>query len=207
MIHATRLALAVGFIAQGVALVIGVIIGGLMGYFAGWVDLLGLRLVEIFSAIPQLYLLLAFVAYFERNIYMIMFIIGLTSWMGYAYFVRAEFLRLRNQDYVQAAVACGLPLRSILFQHMLPNGLAPVLVSLTFGIAGAILAETALSFLGLGVVDQPSWGSLLNQAVAEGGGFNWWLATFPGLAIFLTVFAFNLTGEAIRDALDPKLDA
>ncbi len=203
MIHATRIALAVGFIAESLSAVIGIIIGGLMGYFAGWVDLIGLRLVEVFSAIPRLFLLLAFVAVFERNIYLIMAIIGVTGWTGYAYFIRAEFLRLRKQDYVQAAIATATPLRSILFKHMLPNGMAPVLVSAGFGVASAILYESTLSFLGLGVVDQPSWGDLLNQAVAAGGGFYWWLATFPGFAIFMTVFAFNLIGEALRDAIDP----
>lgn len=204
MIHATRIALVVGFIAEGISLVVGVIIGGFMGYFAGWVDLLGLRLVEVFSAIPRLFLLLAFVAVFGRNIFLIMAIIGITGWTGHAYFARAEFLRLRNQDFVAAARATGTPLYSILFRHMLPNGMAPLLVSAGFGVASAILYEATLSFLGLGVVDQPSWGDMLNQAVADGGGFYWWLATFPGLAIFMSVFAFNLIGEALRDSLDPK---
>lgn len=203
MIHAARIALAVGFIATGLSAIIGVVVGATMGYFAGWVDLIGLRCVEVFSTIPQLFLLLAFVAAFERNIYLIMVIIGATSWTGYAYFTRAEFLRLRKQDYVQAARATATPLHSILFRHMLPNGMAPVLVSAGFGVASAILYESTLSFLGLGVVDEPSWGDLLNQAIAAGGGFYWWLATFPGLAIFLTVFAFNLIGEAMRDAIDP----
>jgi peptide/nickel transport system permease protein len=132
-------------------------------------------------------------------------IIGLTSWSGYARFVRAEFLRLRNQDFVHAAVASGLPLWSVLFRHMLPNGLAPVLVSASFGVASAILSESVLSFLGLGLVDEPSWGDLLSQATGQGGAFTWWLAIFPGAAIFLTVFSYNLIGEALRDALDPKL--
>ncbi len=205
MIHASRIALAVGFIAEGLALVIGVTIGGLMGYFAGPVDLFGMRLVEIFRSIPQIYLLLTFVAFFGRNLYLIMVIIGLTSWVGYALFTRAEFLRLRKQDFVQAAIACGLPLRSILFRHMLPNGMAPILVNISFGIASAILAESVLSFLGLGVIDEPSWGEMLNQAVSAGGGFYWWLATFRGLAIFLTVFSYNMVGEAVRDAIDPHL--
>lgn len=205
MIHASRIAMAIGFISTGIAVVIGIIIGGLMGYFVGWVDLLGMRLVEVFGAIPTIYLLLAFVAFFGRNIYLIMVIIGLTSWVGDARFVRAEFLKLRKQDFVQAAIAAGLPLRSILFRHLLPNAVAPLLVSASFGVASAILAENTLSFLGLGLVDEPSWGQLLNQAVSAGGGFDWWLATFPGLAIFLTVFAYNLIGEALRDALDPRL--
>ena len=203
LIHASRVALAVGFIAESISLVLGVIIGAIMGYFAGLVDLLGLRLVEVFTAIPRLFLLLAVVAAFERNIFLIMTIVGATGWPAYAYFVRAEFLRLRNQDFVQAAIAADTPLHSILFRHMLPNGMAPVLVQVGFGVAEAILYESVLSFLGLGVVDQASWGELLDQAVSKGGGFYWWIASFPGLAIFFTVFAFNLVGESMRDAIDP----
>jgi peptide/nickel transport system permease protein len=202
MIHAARIALGIGFIATGIALAIGTIVGGLMGYFSGIVDIIGMRLVEIFEAIPTLFLLLTFVAFFGRSIYMMMIIIGITSWSGYARYVRAEFLKLREQDFVQAAVACGLPLPSILFRHMLPNGLAPLLVAASFGVASAILAEATLSFLGLGLVDDPSWGQMLNQAV-QSSTFNWWLAVFPGGAIFLTVFAYNLIGEALRDAIDP----
>jgi peptide/nickel transport system permease protein len=207
MIHASRVALAIGFIATGIAVVAGCIIGGFMGYFSGRVDILGMRLIEVFEAIPTLFLLITCVAVLGRNLYIMMVIIGLTSWSGYARFVRAEFLHLRTQDFVQAAIAAGLPLRSILFRHMLPNGMAPVLVSASFGVASAILAESVLSFLGLGLVDEPSWGDLLSQATGQGGAFTWWLAVFPGAAIFLTVFSYNLIGEALRDALDPKLRA
>jgi peptide/nickel transport system permease protein len=206
VIHASRIALSVGFISTGIALVIGVTLGGLMGYFSKTADLLGMRLVEIFESIPQLYLLLTIVAFFPRGPYMLYFmmaIIGLTSWTGYARFTRAEFLKLREQDFVTATRASGLPLWSTLFRHMLPNGAAPVLVSASFGVASAILAEAFLSFLGLGLVDEPSWGQMLSQAVGAGGGFVWWIALFPGLAIFLTVFAYNLIGEALRDAIDP----
>lgn len=205
LVHACRIAMSIGFISTGIALIIGIIIGGLMGYFVGAVDLLGMRLVEIFGSIPTIYLLLTFVAYYDRNIYLIMVIIGLTGWVGDARFVRAEFLKLRNLDFVHAAVAAGLPLRSVLFRHLLPNALAPLLVSASFGVAGAIIAESTLSFIGLGLIDEPSWGRLLNQAVGASGRFVWWLALFPGLAIFLTVLAYNLVGEALRDALDPKL--
>ena len=204
MVHASRIALGIGLVATGVAMLIGIVVGGLMGWFSGVVDLAGMRLVEIFEAVPTLFLLLTFVAFFGRSLYLMMVIIGLTGWTGYARFVRAEFLRLREQDYVQAAVACGLPLHSILFRHMLPNGVAPVLVAASFGIASAILAEAMLSFLGLGLVDDPSWGQMLNQAVRS-STFNWWMAVFPGGAIFLTVFAYNLIGEALRDAIDPYL--
>ena len=202
MIHAARLALGIGLVATGIAKVLGVFIGGFMGYFSGVVDMLGMRLVEIFEAVPTLFLLLTFVAFFDRSLYLMMVIIGLTSWPGYARYVRAEFLRLRNQDFVQAAVASGLPLRSILFRHILPNAVAPVLVAASFGVASAILAEATLSFLGLGLIDDPSWGQMLNQAVRS-STFNWWMALFPGGAIFLTVFSYNLIGEALRDALDP----
>jgi peptide/nickel transport system permease protein len=202
MVHATRIALSIGFIATGIALAIGVVLGGLMGYFSGIVDIIGMRLVEIFEAIPTLFLLLTFVAFFGRSLYLMMLIIGLTSWSGYARYVRAEFLRLRQQDFVQGAIASGLPLPSILFRHMLPNGMAPILVAASFGVASAILAEATLSFLGLGLIDDPSWGQMLNQAV-QSSTFNWWMAAFPGGAIFLTVFAYNLIGEALRDAVDP----
>ena len=204
MIHASRIALGIGFVATGIAMFIGVIIGGLMGYFSGKIDMLGMRVVEIFEAIPTLFLLLTFVAFFGRSLYIMMVIIGVTSWPGFARYIRAEFLRLRTQDFVQAAIACGLPLHSILFRHMLPNGIAPLLVAASFGIASAILAEATLSFLGLGLVGDPSWGQMLNQAVRS-SNFNWWMAAFPGGAIFLTVFAYNLIGEALRDAIDPYL--
>jgi peptide/nickel transport system permease protein len=136
-------------------------------------------------------------------LYVIMVILGITGWVGYARFTRAEFLKLRQQDFVQAAIATGLPLRSVLFKHMLPNGVAPVLVEASFGIAGAILTEAGLSFLGLGLVDEPSWGQMLSEAIGSAGSFKWWMAVFPGTAIFLTVFAYNLVGEALRDAIDP----
>jgi len=204
MIHAARIALGIGLVATGIALVIGVLIGGLMGYFSGIVDIIGMRLVEIFEAIPTLFLLLTFVAFFGRNLYIMMVIIGITGWTGYARYLRAEFLKLRQQDFVQAAIAAGAGTPSILFRHMLPNGIAPVLVAASFGFASAILAEATLSFLGLGLVDSPSWGQMLNQAVRS-SAFNWWMAIFPGGAIFLTVFAYNLIGDALRDAIDPKL--
>lgn len=204
MIHGTRIALSIGFISTGIAVVIGILLGGLMGYYAGWVDLLGMRLMEIFSSIPTLLLLLCFVAVFEPNLYMLMVIIGLTSWEGYATFTRAEFLSLRQRDFVQAAIATGLPMHRVLFRHMLPNGLAPILVSVSFGVASAILAEATLSFLGLLSGDMASWGRMLEDARSEGGTFYWWLAMFPGLAIFLTVYAYNLIGESLRQVLDPK---
>jgi len=205
MIHACRIALAIGLISTGIARLIGIVIGGIMGYFVGRIDILGMRLIEVFEAIPTLFLLITFVAFYGRNLYAMMVIIGITGWTSTARFIRAEFLRLRNQDFVQAAIASGLPLTSVLFKHMLPNGVTPVLVTTSFGIASAILYESTLSFLGLGLIDEPSWGQILNQARGVGASFVWWIAIFPGAAIFLTVLAYNLIGESLRDALDPKL--
>ena len=201
MIHACRIALSIGLIATGIAVCIGTVVGAVMGYFAGTVDLLGMRLVEIFSAIPVIFLLIMIVAFYGRNLYLMMVVIGLTGWVGYALFVRAEFLKLRNADFVMAARAAGVPLHRVLFRHMLPNGITPVLVTASFGIASAILLESTLSFLGLGLVDDPSWGQLLQQA--RGAAAHWGLTVFPGLAIFLTVLSYNLIGEAVRDAIDP----
>ena len=207
MLHACRVALAIGLIATGIATVIGVAVGGLLGYFAGRLDLIGMRVVEIVESVPSLIVLLIVTVSFGRDLYRMMIVIGLLTWTSDARFVRAEFLRLRKLDFVQAAVAAGLGRTSIIFRHMLPNGVAPVLVNASFGIAGAILLESVLSFLGLGLgAEDPSWGQLLEQARKGGTGFNWWIATFPGLAIFLTVLGFNLAGDGLRDALDPTLD-
>lgn len=205
MMHASRLSISIGLVSTSIAVVIGVTIGALMGYFGGWVDLLLYRVVEIFMAIPVLFLLIVAAAVLPRSTYVMMAIIGCVSWTGAARFVRAEFYKLRNQDFVQSARAVGLPLPSILFKHMLPNGVTPVLVDSSFAIAAAILAEAILSYLGLGPVGQPSWGRLLSGATSEVGAFVWWLAIFPGFAIFFTVLSYNLIGEALRDAIDPKL--
>lgn len=149
-------------------------------------------------------LIITFMAFFPRSIFNTMIIIGITGWTGSARFIRAEFLKLRQQDFVQAAISLALPLPSILFRHMLPNAIAPALVNATFGISSAIFIEAALSFLGFGVAPPtPSWGQMLSLGVSTSGRFLWWLALFPGLAIFLTVMAYNLAGEGLRDAIDP----
>ena len=206
LIHGSRISLSVGFVAVGISSIIGVGIGALLGYFGGKVDFIGMRLVEIMMAIPVFFLIITIVAFFPRSLFNIMIIIGITSWTGNARFIRAEFFKLRNQDFVQAAKALGLPLRSILFRHMLPNGVAPVLVNATFSIAGAIFIEAALSFLGFGVAPPtPSWGQMLSLGVGTTGRFLWWLSLFPGLSIFFTVTAYNLVGEGLRDAIDPRL--
>lgn len=206
LIHGSRISLSVGFVAVGISSIIGIIIGAVLGYSGGKADFLGMRLVEIMMAVPVFFLIITIVAFFPRSLFNIMLIIGLTTWTEDARFVRAEFFKLRRQDFVQAAVSLGLPLRSILFRHMLPNAIAPVLVNATFGIAGAIFIEAALSFLGFGVAPPtPSWGQMLSLGVSTTGRFLWWLTLFPGLAIFFTVLAYNLVGEALRDAIDPRL--
>jgi len=206
IIHGSRISLSVGFVAVGISSIIGIIIGAILGYSGGKADFLGMRLVEIMMAVPVFFLIITIVAFFPRSLFNIMLIIGLTTWTDDARFVRAEFLKLRRQDFVQAAISLGLPLRSILFRHMLPNAIAPVLVNATFGIAGAIFIEAALSFLGFGVAPPtPSWGQILSLGVSTTGRFLWWLTLFPGMAIFLTVLAYNLVGEALRDAIDPRL--
>jgi peptide/nickel transport system permease protein len=205
LLHACRLSISIGLVSTGIAVMIGTTIGATMGYFGGRVDLFLYRVVEMFMSVPVLFLLIVAAAVLPRNTYVMMAIIGCVTWTGAARFTRAEFMKLRNQDFVQAARAMGLPLRSILFKHMLPNGVTPVLVDASFAIAAAILAEATLSYLGLGPEEQPSWGRLLSDATNSVGDFVWWLAIFPGFAIFLSVLSYNLLGEALRDAIDPKL--
>ncbi len=207
LIHGSRISLSVGFVAVGISTIIGVVVGAFLGYFGGKVDFIGMRLVEMVMAIPMFFLIITMLAFFPRNLFGIMVIIGVTSWTGNARLVRAEFLKLRRQDFVQAALSLGLPLRNILFRHILPNGITPVLVNATFSISGAIFIEAALSFLGFGAGPAtPSWGQMLSLGVSTTGRFLWWLTLFPGLAIFLTVLAYNVLGQGLRDALDPRLE-
>ncbi|HWO43487.1 MAG TPA: ABC transporter permease [Candidatus Eisenbacteria bacterium] len=204
MIHGSRISLSIGFVAVGIAVVIGVILGALAGYFGSWADIAISRLFEIMLSIPTFFLLITVAAIFRPSIFLTMAIIGLTSWVGIARFTRSEFLRIRSLDYVTAAVAIGVSNRKIMFQHILPNALAPVIVSVVLGIAGAILVESSLSFLGIGVpAELVTWGSILNEA--SGATFAWWLAVFPGGAIFITVLAYYLVGEGLREVLDPRL--
>lgn len=204
MIHGSRISLSIGFVAVGIAVIIGVILGALAGYFGSWIDMVVSRLFEIMLSIPTFFLLITVAAIFRPSIFMTMIIIGLTSWVGIARFTRSEFLRIRNLDYVTAAISLGVSSRKIMFQHILPNALAPVIVSVVLGIAGAILVESSLSFLGIGVpAELVTWGSILNEA--SGATFAWWLAVFPGFAIFITVLAYYLVGEGLREVLDPRL--
>ncbi len=205
MILGTRISMSVGFIAVGICLVIGVFVGALAGYFRGKTDLLISRLVEIVICFPVFFLILTVLAFLRPSIINIMVVIGVTGWTGIARLCRGEFLKLVKQDFVTAAHALGASNLRTIFKHILPNGMGPILVSVSFGIAGAILTESALSFLGFGV-PQPtaSWGDLLNNGRSDIQG-TWWLTIFPGLAIFIAVTAFNLAGEGLRDALDPRL--
>ena len=206
MIHGSRISLSIGFVAVGIAVVIGVVLGALAGYFGSWIDIAISRLFEIMLSIPTFFLLITVAAIFRPSIFMTMIIIGLTSWVGIARFTRSEFLRIRNLDYVTAAISIGVSSRKIMFRHILPNALAPVIVSVVLGIAGAILVESSLSFLGIGVpAELVTWGSILNEA--SGATFAWWLAVFPGFAIFITVLAYYLVGEGLREVLDPRLRA
>jgi len=205
MIYGARISLSVGFVAVGIAVVIGIFLGALAGYFGGWTDQLISRLIEILITIPTFFLIIAIIAFLPPSIYNIMVVIGLTGWTGVARFVRAEFFKLKRLDFVLASRALGASDTRLILIHMLPNAMAPVLVSAVFGIAGAILTESSLSFLGFGVPPPtPSWGDILSQS-RDYIEFAWWLTTFPGLAIFLSITAYNLVGEGLRDAMDPKL--
>jgi peptide/nickel transport system permease protein len=204
LIHGARVSLAVGFVATIIALLVGSVLGALAGYYGGVADWLVSRLIEVVLCFPFLFLVLGIVALFRPSVYTIMIALGLTSWTSEARFVRGEFLRIREIEYAQAARASGARDGRIIFHHLLPNALAPVLVSASFGVAVAILTESALSYLGLGVsLPTASWGSMLSRA-HEHIEYAWWLVLFPGLAIFTTVAAFNVIGERFRDALDPR---
>ena len=206
MLHGSRVSLTIGIVVVSIQLTIGVFLGGIAGYYGGWIDLALSRFFELMLAIPTFFLILTVAAVLPPSIYNVMIILGLTGWIGIARFIRSEFLRLRGLDFVTAARSLGAANVAIMFRHILPNALAPVLVSASFGVASAILAESGLSFLGVGVPpDLVTWGSILS--VSRSNTFAWWLAVFPGLAIFLTVTAYNLLGDGLRDALDPRLKA
>lgn len=203
MLYGTRISLTIGVVAVALYVAIGIVLGAVAGYFGGWVDSAVSRLIEVMICFPSFFLILTLAALIqERSIFHVMAIIGITSWTGVARLIRAEFLKHKGLEYAQAARALGLSAPRIIFRHILPNAIAPVLVSATFGIAAAILIESSLSFLGLGDLSVASWGETLNTGRTEG---KLWLILVPGLAIFSVVTLFNLVGEGLRDALDPKL--
>ena len=204
LIHGTRISLTVGLVAMGIATLIGVILGALAGYFGGWVDMVVSRVIEIFLNFPVLLLIITIVAFLGANIFYMMVVIGLTGWMGIARLTRGEVLRVRNMEYVTAADALGFNPSRVILRHVIPNSLAPVLVSIAFGIASAILIEASLSFIGVGVpATVVTWGSTLNSGLSA--VYAWWLTVFPGFMIFLTVLSYNLLGDGLRDATDPRL--
>ncbi len=206
MIWGGRVSLAVGFVAVGISITIGIIIGALAGFYGKAVDAILMRLVDIMLCFPTLFLILAVIAIIGPGIWVIMVVIGITSWMDVSRLVRAEILTLKERDFVAAARAVGASDFRIIFRHILPNALSPVFVSATLGIAGAILLESGLSFLGLGV--QPpdaSWGNILTSGKDYITVGAWWLSFFPGIAILITVLSYNLVGEGLRDSLDPRL--
>ena len=204
VIYGARVSLKVGFVAVGIAVAIGTVVGLFAGFYGGWADSLLMRIVDIMLCFPTFFLILAVIAMLEPSIWYIMIIIGLTGWMGVARLVRAEVLSLKSRDFVSAARVLGASDLRIIFRHILPNALSPVLVSATLGVAGAILTESALSFLGIGVQPPtPSWGNILTSG-KDYIEFAWWLSLFPGVAILVTVLSYNLVGEGIRDALDPR---
>ena len=205
MLHGARVSLAVGFVSVGIATAIGIVLGALAGYNGGSVDAFIMRLVDLMLVFPRVFLLLAVLAFLRPSIWTIMAVIGLTGWMGVTRLVRAEFLALKEREFVVWSQAIGASGYRVVWRHILPNAMAPVLVAMTLGIPAAILTESGLSFLGLGV--QPpyaTWGNILNEG-KDTIEIGWWLSFYPGVAILVTVLSYNLLGEGIRDALDPRL--
>lgn len=205
VIWGSRVSLSVGFIAGSLSLVVGVVLGALAGFYGGWVDNVIMRIAEIFVTIPQFLLVIAVVAALGPSLNNLMIVIGLTSWNGYARQVRAKVMQIKQLDYVEAALALGCDDKRIIFKHILPNAVVPIIVMATLNIASVIILESSLTFLGFGAQPpQSTWGSILNE------GRSYFLkaphiATYPGLAIMLTVLSFNLMGDGLRDALDPKM--
>lgn len=204
LVFGTRISLMVGFVAVSISTLFGTLIGLIAGYYGKWTDSILMRAVDILLCFPTFFLILMVIAFLEPNIVNVMIVIGITSWTGLARLVRGETLSIRERDYILGAKALGLPASRILLFHLLPNVTAPILVTATLGVGNAILTESALSFLGLGVQPpSPSWGNILT-AGKDYIHFAWWLSLFPGGAILITVLAFNLLGEGLRDVLDPR---
>jgi peptide/nickel transport system permease protein len=205
VLYGSRVSLAVGFVSVGIATLVGILLGAAAGYHGVWVDAVIMRFVDLMLVFPRFFLLLAVLAFLKPSIWTIMVVIGLTGWMSVARLVRAEFLTLREREFVVWSESVGASAPRVVFRHILPNALAPVLVAMTLGIPAAILMESGLSFLGLGV--QPphaTWGNILTEG-KDSLEIAWWMTVYPGLAILITVLSYNLLGEGIRDALDPRL--
>ncbi|MBN1287439.1 MAG: ABC transporter permease [Anaerolineae bacterium] len=204
LLYGARISLVIGFVAQSVAITIGVVLGAISGWYGGWVDDLVMRLTEVFLAIPGLMFLIVWVTIFEPSPISLFLALGLISWPSDARMMRSQVLSIKEMDYITAAKAIGVRTPRILFQHVLPNAIAPMIVLGTLGIAGVILLESTLSFLGLGVqIPNPSWGTMVDVGRNYLPTGKWWYATFPGLIIMITVLGFNFLGDGLRDALDP----
>ncbi len=203
MVYGARISLSVGFVAVGIAVFIGVILGSIAGYYGGQMDGIISRFIDVMLCFPSFFLILSVIAVLGPNILNIMVVIGVTSWMGVARLIRAEILSLKEREFIEAARAIGASDLRIIVRHLIPNGIGPVLVSATLGVAGAILLESGLSFLGLGVQPPtPSWGNILTEAKST-LGMAWWITLFPGLAILITVLGYNLLGEGLREFFNP----
>jgi peptide/nickel transport system permease protein len=204
MLYGARVSLAVGFVAVGISLLIGICLGAIAGHYGGKIDTLLMRTTDMVLCFPTFFLILAVIAFLEPSIWNIMIVIGLTSWMGVTRLVRAEFLSLRQREFIMAAESLGVSSFQLIWRYMLPNAMGPILISAVLGIAGAVLVESGLSFLGLGVQPpDPSWGNMLTEG-KDNIQIAWWLSLYPGLAILITVLGYNLLGEGLRDLYDPR---
>ena len=205
VIYGVQVSLMVGFIAVVISFAIGVSVGALSGYYGGKLDKFLMALTDVFLVIPGFFLILLIIAIYGSSIYNVMIVIGLLSWMSTARIVRAEFLTLREMEFVEAAKSLGAGDSRIVFKHILPNALAPAIINSSLLVASAILIEAGLSFLGLGDINRITWGQMLAYSQGFQLAGYWWMTFFPGLAIFATVLAFNLIGDGLNDAFNPRL--
>jgi peptide/nickel transport system permease protein len=205
MLFGARVSLSIGFVAVGISITIGTVLGAIAGFLGGWIDSIIMRTVDVVISFPRLVLLITIIAFFQPSIFLIVAILGLTQWPSTTRLVRGEVLSLREREFIQAGTVLGYSRTRLIFRHLIPHTVAPVIVAATLGIGDTIVLEAGLSFLGLGVQPPtPSWGTM----VADGRNNllgAWWISTFPGLAIVLTVLSFNLAGDGLRDALDPRM--
>jgi peptide/nickel transport system permease protein len=205
VIYGSRISLSIGFLVVLISVTLGTVVGVSSGYFGSWVDNILMRIVDVMIAFPALFLILIIIATFGNSIYLIVITLSFTGWMGVARIVRGQVLSLKEQEFILAAKSLGLSHLRIIFRHLIPNALTPVIVAATLRIGSIILTEAGLSFLGLGVQPPtPSWGNIINEG-RDSLLNHWWISTFPGIAILSTVVCFNLIGDGIRDALDPRM--
>jgi len=205
VIYGSKISLSIGFLVVLISVTLGTVIGVSSGYFGGWIDAVMMRIVDVLIAFPALFLILIIIATFGNSIYLIVITLSFTGWMGVARIVRSQVLSLKEQEFILAAKSLGLSSMRIIFRHLAPNTLTPVIIAATLRIGSIILTEAGLSFLGLGVQPPtPSWGNIINEGRDNLLNY-WWISTFPGIAILTTVVCFNLIGDGVRDALDPRM--